>query len=186
MSGLSVSRKAQGALAVLAILLLALVGGLFFVKAEADAAWSAVEAKAAELEALRQRMRTGGPRPQGATVEGEPFLEGATYALAANALQQRIVGLVEASGGILITVGVERADALDDAGRRVTVQATAELSNNGLQQVLYSLEAEQPLLFVDSLAVTPARGSGAEGQEQKPRRLSVDLRVSGYYREAGR
>ena len=189
MTAAPISRRAAGAVGVLLLLLVSIAGGMLFAKAEIDAMWSAVDAKSTDLEELRKRLQPSAQVPGGPEVKLQPFMEGATYALAANALQQRVVGLVEGSGGKLVTVGVDPADTADDeAGRRVTIQAVVELGNDGLQELLYRLEAEQPFVFVDSLSVAKASARGAaDGDEgQKVLRLAVDLRVSGFHRRAPR
>ena len=115
------------------------------------------------------------------------FLAGENYALAVNALQQRVVALIEDAGGKLVTVGVDPAASNEQgASRRAVLQIASELDNDGLQSLMYQLEAERPLVMVDSLTVRRASRTGqseAEGQESP--RLSVDLRVFGYYRKAG-
>ena len=89
--------------------------------------------------------------------------------------------------GTLVTVGVDPpVTADDDSGRRVVVQAVAELSNNSLQELLYHLESEAPFVFVENLLVNrlAQRGSGDTEEAQVSPRLSVDLRAAGYFKRA--
>ena len=114
----------------------------------------------------------------------EPFFADG-FALAANELQQRVVGLIENAGGTLVTVGIDPPVTADDeSGRRVVVQAVAELSNKSLQELLY--QSEGPFIFVENLLVSRLvpRGSADAEDSQISRRLSVDLRAAGYFRRA--
>ena len=180
--------KHHAAAAVSLVLLLAivLVIGMLFTWGMIEARQSEIQARQTQLEALKRRAAQPAPvsSPQARTVE--PFFADG-FALAANELQQRVVGLVEQAGGTLITVGIDPPVTADDeSGRRVVVQAVAELSNNSLQELLYHLESEAPFVFVENLLVNrlAPRGSPDAEDSQTSRRLSVDLRASGYFRRA--
>jgi general secretion pathway protein M len=180
--------RAGGALGVLLVLVVVLACGLWFTKQAADAAALEVEAKNTVIEGLKKRMlipvRTANDK-----IEANEFLEGANYALAANGMQQRIVGLIESSGGTLVTVGVDPADDSEKSSlKRVVVQAVAELTNDGLQQLLYELESGRPYILVDSLNVrnAPSRGESDTDASNRSGRLAVDLRAYGYFRGAGK
>jgi hypothetical protein len=98
-----------------------------------------------------------------------------------------VVGLIESADGNLVTIGTDPPVVADDeSGRRVVVQAVAELTNDGLQQVLYELESTAPFVFVETLLVNRVaqRGSGEPEEGQSSPRLSVDLRAAGYFRKA--
>ena len=135
MAALLSNRRAVGALAVLATLLIVIAGGMLLVTTLIQAKWLENDAQQTELEVLRRRLAgaaQSGPTEPAPSVD--PFLEGANFALASNALQQRVVKLVEESGGTLITVGVDPPSAEDnEAGRPVVVQAVAQMTNDGLQ-----------------------------------------------------
>jgi len=94
--------------------------------------------------------------------------------------------MIEQAGGTLVSVGVDPpVTGEDESSRKAVVQATAELSNDGLQEVLYQLESQAPFVFVENLIITRAaiRGSG-DAEEPTSPKLSVDLRASGYFRKA--
>jgi hypothetical protein len=120
----------------------------------------------------------------------KPFLAEESFALAANALQKRVVGLIEQTEGKLLTVSVEPPITGDEElARRVSVQVTAELTNAGLQKVLYALESAVPFTFVDSFAVSRRETSnpttpGNEAQTEP--RMSVSMSVTGYRRKDSR
>ena len=181
MKDIPLTRRSSGALAVLFGAVIVLAGGLWIVKSMSDAAVARAGAETALLHALQARMKLPPPDAKPAE-EAAPqaFLSGANYALAANALQQRIVGLIESSGGTLVRVGIDPPDAhVGPPGRRIAAQAVAQLTNDGLQQVLYRLESGHPYIFVENLDV---QTKSEEVTGLKPVRLTMDLRAFGYYR----
>jgi hypothetical protein len=179
---------ATAAVSLVLLFIAVLVSALLFTWGMIDARQSEVEARQTQLEALKRRAAQPAPAANAQTRAVQPFFGDGTFAIAANELQQRVVGLIEKAGGTLVTVGVDPAvTADDDSGRRVVVQAVAELSNDALQEVLYQLEAEAPFVFVDNLQVgrVTQRGAGADTEEiQTSPRLTVDLRAAGYFRKA--
>lgn len=178
------SREA-GAVAILLALVILIFGGLFVGKEMVDARLLEVEAKTTEADALRRRLQMPAPVQAGPVGE-DVFLEGANYSLAANSLQQRLVGTIESNGGKLVSVSIEQPNTPEQAqSRRVVVQATSELENDGLQIVLHELESGRPLLLVDSLTVRrpPTRREGEDDSKAAPK-LTVELRVVGFYRRA--
>jgi hypothetical protein len=181
------SREA-GAVAILLAIVILIIGGLLFGKAMVDAKQIEVEARTTELDALKRRMQMPA-RQQAPGETADVFLEGANYALAANALQQHVVESIEASGGKLVTVAVETPQGAADtaSSRRVMVQTTSELDNDGLQSLLYGLETGRPLVLIDSLTVRrPANRREGEDDSKSAPRLTVELRVVGFYRRAVR
>lgn len=183
-----VNRRPAAAVLIVAVLVATIGGGLWFTYSMVQAQRLNIEALQTEYEALRRRAampaRTGETGP---VLAADPYLSGATLALAANSLQQRIVGLIEATGGTLVTVSIEPAVSdEDEAGRRVVVQAVAQMNNDGLQEVLYRIESEAPFAFIDNLVVTRVATRGSDEEEDKTLRVTVDMRVAGYFRKAAR
>lgn len=178
--------RAGSAVAVLIVLVGAIASGLWFAKEGADAALLELAAKNTSLDALEKRMRIPPLKTNEQAGEASEFLEGANYALAANGMQQRIVELIESSGGRLVSVGLDPPDDTKNAAlRRVAVQANAELTNDGLQQLLYQLESERPLIMVETLNVRNAPKQDGDAAARDPTlRLAVDLRAFGYFRGA--
>jgi len=180
--------RAGGAASLLLAIVVVLAVGLWFTKESADAARLELEAKATSLDALKKRMAIP-PRTENEKAgEADEFLEGANYALASNGLQQRIVELIESSGGKLVSVGVDPPDdAKGTTLRRVVVQANAELTNDGLQQVLYRLESEHPFILVETLNVrdAPKHDGDEAAAHDSIVPLAVDLRAYGYFRGSG-
>jgi general secretion pathway protein M len=105
---------------------------------------------------------------------GSPFLEGATVTVAGAALLQRVTAAVTKLGGNVLSSQIDLQDARTKTGF-LTIIASCDIDQAGLQQLLYDIEAGQPFLFVDQLSVQ-APGSFASSGEG---RLRVLLGVSG-------
>lgn len=184
-----IGSRALGAAAILAALLLlvgfAVFGGVGVLQANR----LQIDAQKTQLDALQRRR---GATPETQAVEAKiainPYLPQENFTLAANALQERIVNLIEDADGRLVSVGVDpQATGEDEAARRVSVNVAAELTDSGLQRVLYGLETESPLLFVIRLtAIRPVGRSEGSGTapEQEPK-LTVSMGVTGYLRKGG-
>jgi general secretion pathway protein M len=184
----AIPEKYHGTAAVSLVLLfvVVLVSATLFTWGMIAAKQSEIEARQTQLEALKRRAAQPAPASNTPLQTVEPFFADG-FALAANELQQRVVGLIEDSGGTLVTVGIDpQVVADDDSGRRVVVQAVAELSNDSLQEVLYALEAGAPFVFVENLLVSRvvSRASTEGAESATSPRLSVDLRAAGYFRRA--
>ncbi|MCK7491831.1 MAG: type II secretion system protein GspM [Comamonadaceae bacterium] len=79
--------------------------------------------------------------------------------LAAAELQQRVKAVVEAAGGTLRSTQA-LPPAEEGSAVKVTVSASMTGDTESLQKILYELESQTPLLFLDNLDVT-ARGEPA-------------------------
>lgn len=114
------------------------------------------------------------------------YLPQSAPALAAAELQQRIRSVVEAAGGTLRSTQalppVEEGNTV-----KVAVSVTLTADTDNLQKILYDLEGQTPLLFVDNLEV-----SARENRQRLPGgrmatytriQLSVQFEVSGYLRK---
>lgn len=179
------SRTTWAVIILLGLLLLAGGGAL--------AGIGVLETKQLELDAMQTQLENlKRRRPPAAASDAEqkitvqPFLEEESFALAANALQRRVVGLIEETDGKLITVGVDPPVTGDEElARRVSVQVSAELTNEALQKVLYELETAVPFVFVETMGVTRKQTDDETGnaETQAEPRLSISLNVSGYRRK---
>lgn len=114
------------------------------------------------------------------------YLPQSAPALAAAELQQRIRSVVESAGGTLRSTQalppVEEGNTV-----KVTISVTLTGDTGNLEKILYDLEAQTPLLFVDNLEV-----SARENRQRLPGgrmatytriQLSVQFEVSGYLRK---
>lgn len=184
------NNRAFGAVGALAAaMVLVALGGL--------AGYSSLQAEWMQLDAQRNELAVlSRPRPKPKAAQAKPitinpFLREENFALSANALQKRVVALIESSGGKLVSVGVDPPVTGDaDLARRVTVQVSAELSNDALQKVLYSLESVPPYVFVENLSASVSDHTIGEKKQPQPAaavapNLVVTMSVVGYRRKAG-
>jgi general secretion pathway protein M len=134
---------------------------------------SAAQDLLARLEAAGRPAAPSG-KEGGMPVSGSPFLDGQTVTLAEAALQQRVVSAVTAAGGNVLSSQIEPggSDAKKDF---LTLIASCEIDQQGLQPLLYDLEAGMPFLYIDQLVLqAPQAVSGSEGG-----RLRLLISVSG-------
>lgn len=109
------------------------------------------------------------------------FLDAGTGSLARAELQQRLVGLVERSGGRLIEVrGDEAPEAT--AQRSITLRLSLDITNEGLFDLLAAVETGVPLLTVETLNIRPVPSRTSGSDEPNPT-LRVALAIRGYQRE---
>ena len=116
------------------------------------------------------------------------YLSQSAPPLAAADLQQRVKTVVEAAGGTLRSTQalppVEEGNAV-----KVAVNATVSGDTEILQKVLYDLESQTPLLFVDNLEVSAraVRQRLPNGRLAGYSRvqLNIQFEISGYLRKEG-
>jgi general secretion pathway protein M len=137
-----------------------------------------VAASAAMLEQLEGR-RPVAVRDETAGVtapSGSPFLEGATVTIAGATLLQRVSAAVIKLGGNVLSSQVDLQGTQSKAGF-LTIIASCDIDQPGLQQLLYNLEAGMPFLFVDQVVVQAPASFAASGEGK----LRVLLTVSGQW-----
>ena len=121
-------------------------------------------------------------RGQGAGITGpagSPFLEGATVTIAGAALLKRVTAAVTRLGGTVLSSQVDLQGNQSKAGF-VTVIASCDIDQPGLQKLLYDIEAGMPFLFVDQLVVQAPASFAASGNGK----LRILLSVSGQWQGA--
>ncbi len=139
---------------------------------------------AATLDPVRQLIARI-QQDRGVTAQ---YLPQSVPALAAAELQQRLKAMVEAVGGTLQSI--QALPPIEEAGAvKVTISAVMNGDAGGLQKVLYDLESQTPLLFVDNLEVTaratrPRLPNGRYASYTRTQ-LNVQFEVSGYLRKEG-
>ena len=181
-----------------ALLLLALMGGLFYVMV--DQIWMGqyrlyqtnTERLLDRLHNL-QRLATARPELEKAiqSIRDDQrtaayFLPPAPPVLAAADLQQRVKSLVEGAGGNLLSV--QALPVVEEGGViRVAVGVTVQGDVGMLQKTLHSLESQVPLLFVDNLEVSARqfRPRLPDGKIAPYTRVQLNsqFEVSGYLRK---
>jgi general secretion pathway protein M len=141
-----------------------------------------VAASGAMLEQFEGR-RPAAVRGQGTSVAapaGSPFLDGETVTVAGANLLQRVTSAVTKLGGKVLSSQVDLQGPQQSTQSKagfLSVIASCEIDQPGLQQLLYDVEAGMPFLFVDQL-VAEAPASLAESGDG---RLRVLLTVSGQW-----
>ena len=180
------NRRASGALALLLLFLLLALGGGFAGYSVWQVKQLELDARQSQLEVLRKRQPPAAAASKEGAIAINPFLGEDNFALSANGLQKRVVGLIEATQGKLNTVGVDPAITGDaELARRVSVQVSAELTNDALQKVLYQIESGTPFAFVETLSMSNASVRSASGSAEagtEPR-LAVTMNIVGYRRK---
>lgn len=116
------------------------------------------------------------------------YLAQSAPALAAAELQQRLKAVVEAAGGTLQST--QALPPVEESGAvKVAISAIMNGDTGSLQKVLYNLESQTPLLFVDNLELSarPTRPRLPNGRFATYTRvqLNVQFEVSGYLRKEG-
>ena len=128
-----------------------------------------------QLEGSRPAAARGQPTDV-SMPSGSAFLEGATVTIAGAALIQRVAGAVTKFGGNVLSSQVELKGTQSRAGF-LSVLASCEIDQVGLQKLLYDLEAGMPFLFIDQLVVqAPSTASGSGNGK-----LRILLAVSGQW-----
>ncbi len=157
---------------------------LFVIGSSLSDIWSKradVVASAAMLEQFEGR-RPAAVRAQtadGTGPSGSPFLEGATVTVAGATLLQRVTAAVTKLGGNVLSSQVDLQGTQSKAGF-LTIIASCDIDQPGLQQLLYDVEAGMPFLFVDQLVVQAPASFAASGDGK----LRILLAVSGQWRGA--
>ena len=108
---------------------------------------------------------------------GSPFLEGATVTVAGAALLQRVTAAVAKLNGSVLSSQVDLQGTEAKAGF-LSVIASCEIDQPGLQQLLYDVEAGMPFLFIDQLVVQAPTSISSTGEGK----LRVLLTVSGQWK----
>lgn len=129
------------------------------------------------LSQIESRKGKVGRRADGAAAPGgSVFVEGTTFTVAGAALVQRVADAIAKAGGNVLSTQVDLQGSQAKAGF-VSVVASCEVDQPGLQAVLYDIEAGFPFLFVDQLDVQAPSSVAASGEG----RLRVLLTVSGQW-----
>jgi general secretion pathway protein M len=135
---------------------------------------------AAERKAVQDRLAAS-RRQRGSL---EVYLKNATSTLASAELQERIKQVVESRGGTLVSTQT-LPDRTDAGLVQVAIKVRMKGDIAALQKVVYELESERPLLFLDNVFVRSrmVRRGRAIGTAAD---LDINFDVIGYMRpEAG-
>ena len=124
----------------------------------------------AQLEKLSRRQAASGV-----------YLAGDTDALAAAGLQEDVSATIEKNGGKLRSIQILPVTNDGDFKRvSVRVQLTATLG--AFTQILYTLEAGKPVVFVDNLDVKNRRARRTNKDQEQDPKLVIRFDLFGYLR----
>lgn len=136
-----------------------------------------VAASAVVLEQLEGRRPVARGQDSGVTgPSASPFLEGATVTVAGAALLERVTAAVTKIGGNVLSSQVDLQGTKSKSGF-ITVTASCDIDQPGLQQLLYDVETSIPFLFIDQLVVQVPASFAASGDGK----LRILVAVSGQW-----
>lgn len=112
------------------------------------------------------------------------LMKSASATLAAAQLQQQLKTLVESAGGSVVSS--QPKDASDEGPfTRVGLNVRMLVSISALQQVMYALETQSPLVMIDEVLVL-SRGRRKARTSRTDGMLDVRINVAGFVRRAVR
>jgi general secretion pathway protein M len=161
-----------GVVICLAFIIVSSLSDLLGKRAEVATAQTMLDQFESRRPATTKAGLTGAPA-------GSPFLEGGTVTVAGAALLQRVSAAVIKFGGNMLSSQIDLQGAQSKAGF-LTIIASCDIGQTGLQQLLYDTEAGMPFLFVDQLVVQTPAGFAASGEGK----LRILLTISGQWRGA--
>jgi Type II secretion system (T2SS), protein M subtype b len=107
------------------------------------------------------------------------LLSGASTQLVGAKLQNSLKGVVEASGGALTSI--QMLPAVEDGGfQRIAMAITLTATINSLQKIIYTIENQNPYLFIEDLSIQANQGFIQASDESEPQALQVHFEVYGY------
>ncbi len=108
-------------------------------------------------------------------------LQGASDALVAADLQNRIKGIVDARGGQLTSTQILAAK--DEAElRRIGIRVQMTATVDALYQIFYDLESGKPFLFLDNIDIRQRRARRRRKEAADDSNLAVRFDIYGYLR----
>jgi general secretion pathway protein M len=137
-------------------------------------------ASAAMLEQFEGRRPASRGQAGGiAGPAGSPCVEGATVTVAGAVLLERVASAVTRFGGNVLSSQVDLQGNQSKSGF-VTIIASCDIGQPGLQQLLYDIETGQPFIFIDHLSVQAPASFASSGEGK----LRVLIAVSGQWHGA--
>lgn len=134
---------------------------------------------AALLDQLRGRKAAA--TAENGPMNGSPFLDGPSVTVAGAALLQRVSTAIGNVGG---TIQSSQVEVTGNPAGTVRLVMSAEVDLNGVQRLLYDLEAGMPFLFVEQLDVQAPQAAGLASAGVG--RMHVQLAVAGEWRGAAK
>lgn len=133
------------------------------------------------LEArLAKQSHTVGPATEPASL----MLEGDTADIAGARLQKLIDDRVTNAGGTASAYQIAAKPADGDA-KRLTLNLSLSIDIDGLRDLLHSIEAGAPLVFVDGIAIRTPAAATPDADPYFLGPFEVSLQVSGFFSPGG-
>jgi general secretion pathway protein M len=138
------------------------------------------------LAAQRDELAEQVARQEEVAGRSEAYLEGQSDALAAAALQDQVRRAIERAGGELRSTQILPARPADNAPgvRRASLRLQLGVDIEGLETLLFELEAGEPYLFIDQITIREGRVRRGRGAPVADQTLDVNLEIYGYWRSA--
>lgn len=188
---MTIARSGPVRAAVLALHVLALVGGLAYAGTE----WSAVQEQRAAVDQTRLTLDQLDARlararglhvPGGAGASLDPFVEGASATVAGANMQERVVAAIRAAGGTVTSSQVDTAGT-GTTPPTIALTVSCQLSDTALQGLLYALETAPPTLLLDQLSIDAAApGTGDLAPGSSAGTLKISMVLSAYWNGVGK
>jgi hypothetical protein len=109
------------------------------------------------------------------------YLSGRTPSLAAAGLQNHLKAIIEAGGGQLITAS-DLPSANEEKLAKVATSLRLKAQTEGLREILYAIETQLPLVFIDKLSVRGLSFYSARATPGTEPMLDIQLDLSGFAR----
>jgi hypothetical protein len=195
-------RLFDGRLASL-LVVIAILGAAIFIMVDALAA---SRAENAELARLEERLNLLEARARELTMDGDEagdavfnrrlLMFGETPGLVAAEFQRTVGFIAERTGAELVSVDIAEFERVSgDTGlngeslQRVRLNAEIEVAEQALPDLLYNVEADFPILVIDSVNLRAMRridGAASELWAASDRVLSLRMTVSSFWTGADR
>jgi hypothetical protein len=127
----------------------------------------------ARLEARARSRNEGHGASEPGVAPDAAFLDAPTAGLAGAALEAHVARLA-GQHAVLVSFGTQ-AQAGEEAGDAVRIEASLEVGLGALQVLLHQLETGTPYVFVESMTVRPVAATG--GAADAPLRVTLGLRA---------
>ncbi len=173
-------RERTIAIAVLAVLLVVcLIAPILSLKARSDSLQELADAQDTLARLQTAHRHAGGKDGKHEAVEAAPetaFLNGQTMGLAGAQLEAYLSQLASAEHTSLVSSGVQQPGHSEEKDI-VRIQATMDISYDGLHTLLYKLETGIPYVFVDGLTLQPPSEAARHGGRDSVIKASLNLRA---------
>lgn len=143
-------------LAALWTLVVVPIGARFESYEQSIARSEALLARYLRIGAARDELRAELERVREKQESMSGFLKGPSVELVAAELQNKVKGLIEASGGELNSIQT-LPESMEHGFRKVEIRAIMTIDTPALRQVLHALETANPYLFLDNVDIRAQR-----------------------------